>query len=58
MSEHVCPVCGGTEWVPDFHSNDEGDEMRVDHCENCDWPPDTPMSPDEYRAMLGDGKEV
>lgn len=43
----ACPSCGNTEWEPDYHGPDE---MRVDHCTACEWPPGTPMSPDEWRA--------
>ena len=48
---HICPVCGSTEWYADYHLTGSGDEMRVDHCETCDWPPGTPMSLDEYRQF-------
>lgn len=43
-----CPSCGVNEWYVDYQRTADG-EMRVDHCEACDWPPGTPMSPQEWR---------
>jgi hypothetical protein len=40
-----CPSCGHDEWYADY-----GPDLRVDHCERCDWPPGSPMSPEEWRA--------
>ncbi len=45
-TERVCPVCGGTDWYDDWPHPDH----RYSYCEQCDWPPPIPMSPEEYRA--------
>jgi hypothetical protein len=49
VSEHRCPVCGHNEWYIDYDPN----ENRVDRCEKCNWPPNSPMSVEEYRGRVG-----
>ncbi len=43
-----CPVCGNNAWYPDYDWTGE-DEVRVDRCEVCEWPPNAPMSVEEWR---------
>lgn len=47
-----CPVCGYREWYIDYDFNGD-DEMRVDRCQDCDWPPSYPVSVAEWRAEKG-----
>ncbi len=48
-----CPVCGCTEWSIDYDIIGDGEEMRVDRCERCEWPPPYPVTVAEWREKQG-----
>lgn len=48
IKDKPCPSCGANRWYADYHRTADG-ERRVDHCGECEWPPGTPMSPQEWR---------